>query len=245
MTDLLAHRSAGRPSGRPTPPTACPSRRCVPADAAVDDPAPAPAAVTGIGGALKSVADTAGALLLLLVLAPVLLVIALAVRCDGGPAFYRQTRVGRDGVPLRMLKFRSMRVDADQLRDTLRVADEGAGPLFKLRADPRVTRVGAVLRRFSLDELPQLFNVLTGEMSLVGPRPALPEEVATYEAATRRRLAVRPGMTGLWQVSGRSDLSWTEAVALDLAYVEHWSPALDLKILARTARAVLGGAGAY
>jgi lipopolysaccharide/colanic/teichoic acid biosynthesis glycosyltransferase len=234
MTDLLARW----PADPPEPPGAGRS-------APVDGVAEAPAAVRGIGGVLKSVTDLTVALVLLVLVAPLLLGIALAVCCDGGPAFYRQIRVGRDGVPLRMLKFRSMRVDADRLRDALRVDDEGAGPLFKLRADPRVTRVGALLRRFSLDELPQLFNVLTGQMSLVGPRPALPEEVATYDAATRRRLAVRPGMTGLWQVSGRSDLSWPESVALDLTYVERWSPALDLKILARTVRAVLGGAGAY
>jgi lipopolysaccharide/colanic/teichoic acid biosynthesis glycosyltransferase len=172
-------------------------------------------------------------------------VLALAVRLDGGPAFYRQVRIGHHGRPFAMHKLRTMEVDAHARRRALAALDEGAGPLFKVRADPRVTRVGAVLRRFSLDELPQLLNVLTGEMSLVGPRPALPEEVAAYDAATRRRLAVRPGLTGLWQVSGRSDLGWAESVALDLHYVEHWSPALDLRILARTARAVLGGAGAY
>jgi len=144
-----------------------------------------------------------------------------------------------------MIKFRSMRVGADAELASLAERSDGDGPLFKMRADPRVTHVGAVLRRYSLDELPQLVNVLTGSMSMVGPRPPLPAEVATYDPAARRRLLVRPGMTGLWQVSGRSDLSWEEMVRLDLRYVENWSVALDLSILWKTMHAVLSGRGAY
>jgi lipopolysaccharide/colanic/teichoic acid biosynthesis glycosyltransferase len=145
-----------------------------------------------------------------------------------------------------MIKFRTMVVDAEaRLPELAPGEDDGNGILFKMRADPRVTRVGAVLRRFSLDELPQLFNVLRGEMSLVGPRPPLPSEVDTYESDAVRRLRVRPGMTGLWQVSGRSELSWSEAIRLDLYYVDNWSMFQDLTILARTWGAVFGSRGAY
>ncbi|WP_433802793.1 sugar transferase [Actinomycetospora sp. CA-084318] len=198
---------------------------------------------SGTTRGIKAVVDRVGAAVLLLVLAPVLLAIAVAVRRDGGPVFYRQERVGVHGRTFRMVKFRSMVVDADRQVDAL--PNEGAGPLFKLRRDPRVTPVGAVLRRLSLDELPQLFNVLGGSMSLVGPRPPLAREVARYADDARRRLLVRPGMTGLWQVSGRSDLSWEESVRLDLRYVENWSPALDATILWKTVGAVLGSRGAY
>ena len=194
---------------------------------------------------LKYGLDRVGAAFLLLLFTPLLLGITFAVRSDGGPAFYRQRRVGVNGAAFNMIKFRSMRVDADQEVASLIERSDGDGPLFKMRVDPRVTRVGAFLRRFSLDELPQLVNVLTGSMSLVGPRPPLPSEVATYGTAARRRLLVRPGMTGLWQVSGRSDLSWEETVRLDLRYVENWSVALDLTILWKTVKAVLGGRGAY
>jgi lipopolysaccharide/colanic/teichoic acid biosynthesis glycosyltransferase len=144
-----------------------------------------------------------------------------------------------------MYKFRSMVVDADVRLDGLQAVNEVDGPLFKLRADPRVTEVGGWLRRWSLDELPQLLNVLTGSMSLVGPRPPLPQEVARYDSSVSRRLLVKPGLTGLWQVSGRSDLPWDEAVRLDLRYVENWSLTTDFRILWRTARAVLGRTGAY
>lgn len=145
-----------------------------------------------------------------------------------------------------MLKFRTMCVDAEQRVAQMRAAaDAGNEILFKMRQDPRVTRVGRVLRRFSLDELPQLVNVLKGEMSLVGPRPPLPREVQAYEPDAVRRLRVRPGMTGLWQVSGRSELTWDESLRLDLWYVDNWSLVLDLQILARTARAVIKGRGAY
>jgi exopolysaccharide biosynthesis polyprenyl glycosylphosphotransferase len=195
---------------------------------------------------VKEVVDRALAACLILLFSPLLLTIALLVKCgDGGPVFYRQRRVGRDGTTFTMIKFRSMVVNADAVRAGLLDANDGSGPLFKLRRDPRVTRVGAVLRRYSLDELPQLFNVFAGRMSLVGPRPPLPEETVTYERAAQRRLLVKPGITGLWQVSGRSDLSWEESVRLDLRYVEDWSLALDVAILWKTARAVLGGRGAY
>ncbi|MEJ2862442.1 sugar transferase [Actinomycetospora flava] len=197
----------------------------------------------------KTATDRLLALVAVTVLAPLIAVVAVAVRADGGPVLYRQVRVGRDGVPFEMLKFRSMAVDADRrvgdLMDERDGAHDGAGPLFKLRLDPRITPVGRVLRRYSLDELPQLFNVLGGSMSLVGPRPPLPSEVDGYADDVRRRLVVRPGMTGLWQVSGRSDLTWEESVRLDLRYVENWSHSLDLSILGRTVRAVLGGRGAY
>lgn len=199
----------------------------------------------GLAQVIKNGIDRLGALVLLLALLPVLIGVAIAVKLDGGPAFFRQTRVGRGGSAFRMWKFRSMVVDAEQRRLALAAADEGAGPLFKLRHDPRVTRVGHWLRRYSMDELPQLLNVLTGSMSLVGPRPPLPEEVLTYSREEHRRLHVRPGLTGLWQVSGRSDLSWEESIRLDLRYVENWSLALDALILWKTAGAVLKGAGAY
>ncbi|GIJ44175.1 hypothetical protein Val02_10610 [Virgisporangium aliadipatigenens] len=191
---------------------------------------------------LKSPLERCLAAVLILVLGPVLLLCALAVLFDGGgPVLYRQTRVGRHGVPFRILKFRTMCVDADR-----RVMPHvGSSVLFKLRQDPRVTRAGRLLRRWSLDELPQLVNVLLGHMSLVGPRPALSTEVAQYPPAMYRRLDVRPGMTGLWQVSGRSDLPWDEAVRLDLLYVEQRSFALDARILLRTPAAVLTGDGAY
>ncbi len=203
-------------------------------------------AFTGGRRAVKGVVDRLGALILLLVLAPLMLLVALLVATDSrGGVFYRQRRVGKDGREFTILKFRTMIPDADRVRAALAYLNEGAGPLFKMRRDPRVTRIGAVLRRYSLDELPQLFNVLTGSMSLVGPRPPLPEECAAYGPDIRRRLKVKPGLTGLWQISGRSDLSWEEAVRLDLRYVEDWSLALDTVILWKTLRAVVQGQGAY
>jgi exopolysaccharide biosynthesis polyprenyl glycosylphosphotransferase len=195
---------------------------------------------------VKSSFDRAVALFALILLSPVLLGISLAVRLTSrGPAFFTQQRIGRDGEPFTMVKFRSMVVDAEQLRDTLLEQSDRDGLMFKMHADPRITRVGSMLRRYSLDELPQLFNVLHGSMSLVGPRPPLPEEVAQYGDDVRRRLLVKPGVTGLWQVSGRADLSWEESVRLDLRYVDNWSLAADLLILWKTARAVLRGSGAY
>ncbi|MER5203536.1 sugar transferase [Streptomyces sp. NPDC002825] len=201
---------------------------------------------TGGRRAIKGVVDRVGAALLLLLFAPLMLLVGLLVLVDSrGGALYSQRRVGKDGREFTILKFRTMVVGADRARAALADRNEGAGLLFKLRRDPRVTRVGAVLRRYSLDELPQLFNVLTGSMSLVGPRPPLPEECAAYGPDVRRRLLVKPGLTGLWQISGRSDLSWEEAVRLDLRYVEDWSLALDTVILWKTLRAVLYGQGAY
>ncbi|GAA3243152.1 sugar transferase [Pseudonocardia petroleophila] len=201
--------------------------------------------LTGLPRVVKAVIDRIGAAVVLALVTPLLLAIAVAVRADGGPVFFRQTRVGRHGRTFTMIKFRSMVPDAEARRRALVPANDGDGPLFKLRADPRVTRVGALLRRYSLDELPQLFNVLGGSMSLIGPRPPLPEEVATYDRTAKRKLRVRPGLTGLWQVSGRSDLSWEESVRLDLRYVENWSLALDALILWKTVGAVLRSDGAY
>ncbi|MFD3697827.1 sugar transferase [Streptomyces sp. NPDC058646] len=195
---------------------------------------------------LKSVLDRAGAGIGLLLLSPLFLGIVLAIRFGShGPAFYRQRRIGRDGVPFVMWKFRTMVVDADARKADLAGANENDGLMFKMRRDPRVTRVGRLLRRTSMDELPQLFNVLSGHMSLVGPRPPLPEEVAKYDEVELRRLTVRPGMTGLWQISGRSDLSWDETIQLDLQYVDNWSFTSDVDVMGRTLRAVVDGRGAY
>jgi exopolysaccharide biosynthesis polyprenyl glycosylphosphotransferase len=195
---------------------------------------------------VKAAFDKLLAGLALIFLAPLFLVIAIAVRLDDrGPVFFRQTRVGRDGKTFRLFKFRTMVVDAEQRKAQLEALNEGAGVLFKMRRDPRITKVGAGLRRWSLDELPQLLNVLIGDMSLVGPRPALPLEVARYGDHMRRRLVVKPGITGLWQVSGRSGLAWEEAFRLDLRYVDNWSLALDLQILWKTWSAVIRGSGAY
>ncbi|MFE2298496.1 sugar transferase [Streptomyces sp. NPDC059445] len=201
---------------------------------------------TGGRRAVKVVVDRLGAAVLLLLFAPLMVLVALLVMLDSrGGAFYRQRRVGKNGREFTILKFRTMVSGAHKARAELAGLDEGAGLLFKVRRDPRVTRVGAVLRRYSIDELPQLLNVLAGSMSLVGPRPPLPEESAAYGPDIRRRLLVKPGLTGLWQISGRSDLSWEEAVRLDLRYVEDWSLALDTVILWKTLRAVLYGQGAY
>lgn len=200
---------------------------------------------SGVTRVVKGGFDRLSAILLVLLLLPVLLVAAVAVKLDGGPVLFRQTRVGQGGREFRMVKFRSMVVDAERLRTELEVVNEGAGPLFKMRRDPRVTRVGRFLRRYSLDELPQLLNVLGGSMSLVGPRPPLPTEVLSYTREAHRRLLVRPGLTGLWQVSGRSNLSWEESIRLDLRYVENWSLAMDAMILWKTLGAVLKGDGAY
>jgi exopolysaccharide biosynthesis polyprenyl glycosylphosphotransferase len=202
-----------------------------------------------VGGALagKVVFDRLMSTLLALVTLPLMIAIAIAIKLESpGPVLFRQTRVGTRGESFRMIKFRSMVTDAEaRLSEVRQQADDGNGVLFKRRDDPRVTRVGRVLRRYSLDELPQIWNVVLGDMSLVGPRPPLQSEVATYQADAIRRLRVRPGLTGLWQVSGRSDLSWDESLRLDLRYVDNWSMMLDLQILWRTARAVLKGEGAY
>ncbi|MFI9649188.1 sugar transferase [Streptomyces sp. NPDC052040] len=206
----------------------------------------APPVSRGPAALLKPVTDRVGAALLILLLSPVFAAVALAVRLDSpGPVVHRQTRIGRGRLPFTMVKFRTMVADAERIRPQLAAANEQDGRMFKMRRDPRVTRVGRVLRRYSLDELPQLFNVLRGDMSLVGPRPPLPDEVARYDEVELRRLAVRPGLTGLWQVSGRSDLSWDETVALDLRYVDNWCLSVDIGVLVRTVRAVLMGTGAY
>ncbi|WP_206436565.1 sugar transferase [Streptomyces sp. W1SF4] len=206
----------------------------------------APPVRRGVQPLLKAVLDRVGAAVGLLLLSPLFLALVLAIRLGSkGPAFYSQRRVGRDGVPFVMWKFRTMVTDADRLKAGLAGANENDGPMFKMRRDPRVTRVGRLLRRTSLDELPQLVNVLTGSMSLVGPRPPLPEEVAEYDEVELRRLTVRPGMTGLWQISGRSDLSWDETIQLDLQYVDNWSFTSDVDVMGRTLRAVVDGRGAY
>lgn len=198
------------------------------------------------GGWAKRLFDVVVSASLIAVLSPLLLLVALLVRLqDGGPALYRQRRVGADGAPFDMIKFRSMVVDAEARLAELAAVNEHDGVLFKIREDPRVTRVGRFIRKFSIDELPQLFNVLRGEMSLVGPRPPLVREYEQYEQDTHRRLLVRPGMTGLWQVSGRSDLPWSEAVRLDLYYVDNWSMVIDLVIMVKTVKAVLVSRGAY
>jgi exopolysaccharide biosynthesis polyprenyl glycosylphosphotransferase len=200
---------------------------------------------TGCRRLVKDLLDRVVAALGLLLLAPLFCAVAVAVRLSSpGPALFRQRRVGRDGREFQVLKFRTMTRDADRQQPALADRNESDGLLFKLRDDPRVTRLGALLRRTSLDELPQLVNVLRGEMSLVGPRP-LPVRESDFRGDARRRLLVKPGITGLWQVSGRSRLSWEDAVRLDLYYVENWSISLDLAILARTVGAVLRGTGAY
>ncbi|PZU37115.1 MAG: polyprenyl glycosylphosphotransferase, partial [Microbacterium sp.] len=195
---------------------------------------------------LKRALDVAVAATALLVLLPLLPVLALAIVLDSpGSVFFRQTRVGRDGREFRMLKFRSMRDSTDAELAALQAANEGAGPLFKLKADPRVTRMGRFLRRHSIDELPQFWNVLVGDMSIVGPRPPLPHEVTSYDGTVYRRLYIKPGITGPWQVSGRSDLSWDDSVRLDLRYVENWSVMNDLMIMWRTAQVMIDPKGAY
>ena len=177
---------------------------------------------------------------------PILLVTAIAIKITSrGPVFYSSERIGIDGKPFSMLKFRTMVQDADKQLESLLGNNESDGLLFKIRDDPRVTPVGRVLRRFSIDELPQFINVLRQEMSVVGPRPPLRREVEAYDDDVQRRLLVKPGVTGLWQVSGRSDLSWDKAVRLDLSYVDNWSMVGDILIIAKTVRAVFQRKGAY
>ncbi|WP_307856032.1 sugar transferase [Nocardioides faecalis] len=195
---------------------------------------------------IRRLLDVLIALLTLSLLLPLLVALALAVRLSSrGPVLYRQVRIGAGGVPITVLKFRSMTADAESRRAALEVHNERSGPLFKMRHDPRVTPVGRWMRRFSLDELPQLLNVLSGSMSLVGPRPALPAEAACFDLHAARRHAVRPGLTGLAQVSGRSDLPWDSSLQLDLQYVERRTLRLDAHILLRTVPAVLLARGAY
>jgi exopolysaccharide biosynthesis polyprenyl glycosylphosphotransferase len=202
--------------------------------------------LSGPARVTKAIFDrTLGAVALVLC-SPLLVVLALLVRITShGPALFRQTRVGRDGREFQMLKFRTMIVGAEERLEELRDRADAEHLLFKLPDDPRLTRLGAWLRRHSLDELPQLWNVVVGDMSVVGPRPPLPSEVARYADDARRRLLVKPGLTGLWQVSGRADLTWDDTVRLDLYYVENWSWVLDALILVRTIPAVIKGRGAY
>lgn len=196
----------------------------------------------------KRAFDMIGSAALIVALSPVMILLAILVKAGStGPVFFRQERVGLNGSTFHMIKFRSMAVDAEARLQELSALDraEGNAVLFKMKNDPRVTRVGAFMRRYSLDEVPQLFNVLLGNMSLVGPRPPLAREVEQYDQHVHRRFLVKPGMTGLWQVSGRSNLSWEDSVRLDLYYVENWSMVTDLVLLARTARAVIRRDGAY
>jgi lipopolysaccharide/colanic/teichoic acid biosynthesis glycosyltransferase len=189
--------------------------------------------------------DLVGSVFLIALFSPALLVVGLIVRfSSAGPVIYRQSRIGRGGEAFTMLKFRTMKADSESMLEELRTEHGILTPMFQLDQDPRITRVGRFLRRWSLDELPQLFNVLGGSMSLVGPRPHPLDDVNRYELAAYRRLALKPGMTGLWQVEGRSDLEWAEALQLDIYYVETWSLAGDLVLLSRTLRAVLQGQGA-
>ncbi|QUW19996.1 sugar transferase [Agrococcus sp. Marseille-Q4369] len=196
--------------------------------------------------ALKRALDIAVSACALVVVGIAAVPIAIAIKLDSpGPVLFRQRRIGRDGQSFAMLKFRTMHVDAEQRLEELRALNEAAGPLFKLKDDPRITRVGGFLRRHSLDELPQFWNALRGDMSVVGPRPPLPAEATHYDEVAMRRLYLKPGITGLWQISGRSDLTWQESVRLDLRYVENWSVMEDLMIIFRTARVVVQPSGAY
>lgn len=204
------------------------------------------ARLSGPSRVIKGAFDRSSAALGLILISPLLVAVAVVIWChDKTSPFFRQTRVGLNGDEFRIWKFRTMVADAEALKAELTALNESDGVLFKIAEDPRITTVGKWLRRFSVDELPQLFNVVRGEMSLVGPRPPLPEEVAAYGHDMRRRLLVKPGMTGLWQVSGRSQLSWAEAEQLDVRYVENWSLSSDMVILWQTIRAVSHGGGAY
>ncbi len=203
-------------------------------------------AATGWQLAAKRMLDVIGASLALLILSPVLLVAAIAVKLSSpGPVFYVSDRVGKDGETFRFAKFRSMRSDAEYEKPRLVELNEATGPIFKVRDDPRMTKVGRVLRKLSIDEMPQLLHVLSGKMSLVGPRPPLPEEVVTYSELEWQRLLVKPGITCIWQVSGRSDLDFDTWVQMDIQYIEEWTATGDLRLLLRTVPAVLSGRGAY
>jgi lipopolysaccharide/colanic/teichoic acid biosynthesis glycosyltransferase len=195
---------------------------------------------------IKRAIDVVGGVLLIVLIAPILVFTAVAIRVSSrGAVLYVQVRVGKGGRPFRMLKFRSMRRQAHDDRDNMIHLNEVSGPVFKIREDPRLTRVGRLMRKLSIDELPQLMNVIAGQMSLVGPRPPLPEEYETYGPRERRRLSVRPGLTCIWQVSGRSDVDFESWVDMDLEYIDTWSFGQDLKLLLLTIPAVLSGRGAY
>lgn len=199
----------------------------------------------GVQAICKRAIDVLASGLGIILLSPLFLIVAAIVKSDGGPIFFFQERVGFRGAPFHMIKFRSMVTNAEELKKELMDQNEGNGVLFKMADDPRITKIGKFIRKYSIDELPQLWNVFVGDMSLVGPRPPLESEVALYEEDAYRRLLVKPGITGLWQVSGRSDLSWEESIRLDLYYVENWSVVADLMILVRTVRAVFAKEGAY
>jgi len=202
--------------------------------------------IAGWNWLFKRIFDIAFSMLIAIFALPLGLLIALMIRLDSpGPIIYAQTRIGKNGQPFKFFKFRSMVVDADERRREIANLNQSTGPLFKIKDDPRCTRIGGFLRRFSLDELPQLINVLRGEMSLIGPRPNLPQEVEQYQEWHKKRLSVSPGMTGLWQISGRSDLTFDEMVLLDIYYAENWSFGLDMSILLTTVPKVLLGKGAY
>ncbi|MEY4940087.1 MAG: hypothetical protein RIQ93_1822 [Verrucomicrobiota bacterium] len=196
---------------------------------------------------MKRALDITGSAVALVMVSPVFIGVALLIKLDDrGSIFFPQIRVGRHGRHFRMLKFRSMRVDAEnRLRDLLVQNQHGEGVTFKLKADPRVTRVGRFIRRFSIDELPQFYNVLIGDMSLVGPRPPVPREVAKYSLADRRRLAVKPGITCIWQISGRAEIGFHGQVQLDVSYIESRTFREDIRIILKTVPAVLSGKGAY
>jgi lipopolysaccharide/colanic/teichoic acid biosynthesis glycosyltransferase len=199
-----------------------------------------------IYNACKRVFDIGFASLALLGALPFMLFIAVLIKLDSkGPVFFRQERLGKGTKRFMMLKFRSMRTDCDFISDDLAAGNEATGPLFKMRNDPRITRAGRLLRRTSLDELPQILNVLLGDMSIVGPRPPLPRELAGFENVQRQRLQVKPGLAGLWQVSGRSNLTFNEMVSLDLEYIDNRGFFYDLALIVRTIPAVLLGRGAY
>jgi exopolysaccharide biosynthesis polyprenyl glycosylphosphotransferase len=195
--------------------------------------------------ALKRLLDVAVSVLTLTLAAPVILIAALAIKLSSpGSVLFKQQRVGLNGRIFMLYKFRTMIEDAHERRGEIAHLNEMSGPVFKAKSDPRITPIGRILRKFSLDELPQLWNVLKGDMSLVGPRPPIPEEVASYHRWHRRRLSMKPGLTCLWQISGRNNIDFDAWMQLDLQYIDNWSPSLDLKILLRTIPAVLTGRGA-
>jgi len=202
--------------------------------------------IQGVNLFLKRAMDLIVSALVLTITSPILLIIAVAIKIDSpGPVFFTQERLGKAGKPFKIYKFRSMKAEAEKEVSKLVDLNEAVGPLFKIRQDPRLTRVGRLLRRISLDEIPQMFNVVKGDMALVGPRPPLEAEVLLYQDWHKKRLETAPGITGLWQVSGRSELPFDEMVMLDIYYIENWSPGMDAKILLRTLPAVLSGRGAY
>jgi lipopolysaccharide/colanic/teichoic acid biosynthesis glycosyltransferase len=196
--------------------------------------------------AVKRTIDIVLTTIALIALAPIMTLVAAIIKLGSpGPILHRQTRIGQDGTPFTFLKFRSMYVDAETRRFELADHNEATGPIFKIKDDPRITGIGRFIRKYSIDETPQLLHVIPGRLSLVGPRPHLPEEVAAYQGLAHRRLAVKPGITGIWQVSGRSNLDFETWIKLDLQYLDTWSLALDLKLLAKTLTAVITGKGAY